>query len=465
MFASTRFQTDPGLEAAQLVLSMARALFVPDSVVHLGAGTGQGPLHQWRQWPVKQSLLVDSQANRMAWAKEWAEQSPSHYVKVATLGVEKTKTSFQIASNQNESGLVDIEKLTGLWPNLKRVETLELDSIGLDRLLEETDSGVFLLSSKIWLLVDFFCSAEFWSVASATLSKSSVLVIRQSQISLEGVESIAACDKRLAALGFIRAADLESNHPQVIHGVYLRNLSTEVQQALSLSNQEAKAKNELALKLEEESKVRAALAQEKAALLEEKATLVQDKAALEKEKAALLEEKKVLAQDKAGLIQEATVLKAAKESEAKAKEQALAQRDQEAKAKNDLALRLDQESKACATLAQEKTVLVQEKTVLVQDMAKLSQDKGTLEKEKARLIQEAAEFEQQKAKLTKETMALKVSLETQAKEFSATQLRCQELESINQNLENRQQLLHEELVKAEAQIELIKDLLLRESGI
>ena len=103
--------------------------------------------------------------------------------------------------------------------------------------------------------------------------------------------------------------------------------------------------------------------------------------------------------------------------------------------------------------------------MLVQDMAKLSQDKGTLEKEKARLIQEAAEFEQQKAKLTKETMALKVSLETQVKEFSATQLRCQELESINQNLENRQQLLHEELVKAEAQIELIKDLLLRESGI
>jgi len=367
MFASTRFQTDPGLEAAQLVLSMARALFVPDSVVHLGAGTGQGPLHQWRQWPVKQSLLVDSQANRMAWAKEWAEQSPSHYVKVATLGAEKTKASFQIASNQNESGLVDIEKLTGLWPNLKRVETLEVDSIGLDRLLEETDSGVFLLSSKIWLLVDFFCSAEFWTVASATLSKSSVLVIRQSKISLEGVESISACDKRLAALGFIRAADLESNHPQVIHGVYLRNLSTEVQQALSLSNQEAKAKNELALKLEEESKGRAALAQEKAALVQEKATLVQDKAALEKEK--------------------------------------------------------------------------------------------------ARLIQEAAEFEQQKAKLTKETMALKVSLETQAKEFSATQLRCQELESINQNLENRQQLLHEELVKAEAQIELIKDLLLRESGI
>jgi len=276
MFASTRFQTDPGLEAAQLVLSMARALFVPDSVVHLGAGTGQGPLHQWRQWPVKQSLLVDSQANRMAWVKEWAEQSPSHYVKVATLGAEKTKASFQIASNQNESGLVDIEKLTGLWPNLKRVETLEVDSIGLDRLLEETDSGVFLLSSKIWLLVDFFCSAEFWSVASATLSKSSVLVIRQSQISLEGVESISACDKRLAALGFIRAADLESNHPQVIHGVYLRNLSTEVQQALSLSNQEAKAKNELALKLEEESKGRAALAQEKAALVQEKATLVQD---------------------------------------------------------------------------------------------------------------------------------------------------------------------------------------------
>ena len=39
----------------------------------------------------------------------------------------------------------------------------------------------------------------------------------------------------------------------------------------------------------------------------------------------------------------------------------------------------------------------------------------------------------------------------------------QELE--NQELQHRQQLLQDELVKAEAQIELIKDLLLREPGL
>ena len=46
-----------------------------------------------------------------------------------------------------------------------------------------------------------------------------------------------------------------------------------------------------------------------------------------------------------------------------------------------------------------------------------------------------------------------------------SQERQQHLESANQDLQNRQQYLHEEMVKAEAQIELIKDLLLREQSL
>jgi hypothetical protein len=41
----------------------------------------------------------------------------------------------------------------------------------------------------------------------------------------------------------------------------------------------------------------------------------------------------------------------------------------------------------------------------------------------------------------------------------------QRLNSENQELMHRQQLMNEELVKAEGQISLIKDLLLREQGI
>ena len=56
----------------------------------------------------------------------------------------------------------------------------------------------------------------------------------------------------------------------------------------------------------------------------------------------------------------------------------------------------------------------------------------------------------------------KQTLESKHKE---SEERLQQLESANQDLQNRQHLQHEELVKAEAQIEFIKDLLLREQGI
>jgi len=367
MFPTATFPADANAEVAKAVFGLAQALFLPDAVVHLGAGTGQGPLHQWRQWQVPQSLVVDAQLSRMAWAKDWAAQSPGRHSKVVTIGVDGAKGGFKVASNPNESGLIDPENLTGLWSNLKRVESLAADCVGVDRLLSQTENGVFLKAKKLWLLVDFFCPDTFWAGSNDTLDKTAVLVVRQSKTALKGVESLASCNKRMEALGFMRVADLESNHPQVVHGVYLRNLATGLQQALAQRDQETKAKTELAGKLEEESKARTALQQEKTALQQEKNTLAQDKTALEKEKAALM--------------------------------------------------------------------------------------------------QETAALEQQRAKITKEAATLKESIEVQTRETASIQLRCQDLESTNSDLQARQQLMHEELVKAEAQIELIKDLILRETGL
>ena len=498
MFASSGFQGDTSSEVAKGVFALARALFAPDAVVHLGAGTGQGPLHQWRQWQVPLSLVVDAQENRMAWAKDWVAQSPGHYSKAAAVGVEGAKASFKIASNPNESGLIDTEALTALWSNLKRIESVDTDCVGLDSLLAQTDGGALLKGSKLWLLVDFFCPEAFWAAASETLGKVCVLVLRQSKTGLAGVESLAACDKRMAALGFIRAADLESNHPQVIHGIYLRSLSADLQQALSQRDQEAKAKLELAAKLEEESKARAALLQEKSTLSQDKSTLAQEKAALEREKATL--------------TQEATALKAAKESEAKAKEQALAQRDQEAKAKTELASKLEEEAKARATLQQEKVQLSQANAALEKEQATFIQEISALKtaqeaqakaKEQALLqrdreSQEKAEVLSAKAHLMgvaddrkqkldnarkelqtcmadrdriKEEMQtaleseLKIQAEKSLEQRDQIAQTVRELKGENDDLRARQSMMQEELIKAEAQIELIKDLLIRGPGL
>ncbi len=57
---------------------------------------------------------------------------------------------------------------------------------------------------------------------------------------------------------------------------------------------------------------------------------------------------------------------------------------------------------------------------------------------------------------------VKAELQKQLEEFKQRQ---PSLEAENQELRHRQQLQQDELFKAEAQIELIKDLLLRDAGL
>jgi len=109
------------------------------------------------------------------------------------------------------------------------------------------------------------------------------------------------------------------------------------------------------------------------------------------------------------LAKEKADLTAARDAEAKAKQDATAQRDALAAEKQQLALARDEQSKL-VTQRQDALALVQ---------------------------QEAAGLQQ----------------------------RIAQLEAVNADNAYRQQLQQEELTKAETQIELIKDLLLREPGL
>jgi hypothetical protein len=84
--------------------------------------------------------------------------------------------------------------------------------------------------------------------------------------------------------------------------------------------------------------------------------------------------------------------------------------------------------------------------------------RDALSEEKAALT--AAHDEQTKL-ATQQQQAL--SVEKQG--TTSLQQRIQQLEAINTENAYRQQMQQEELIKAEAQIELIKDLLLREPGL
>ena len=117
--------------------------------------------------------------------------------------------------------------------------------------------------------------------------------------------------------------------------------------------------------------------------------------------------------------------------------------------------------------AAEQTLAQRTEALEILQKAKVNADKGAEEhrvkadfwgRERAQLLANQDSLSKEKNSLSRQLQAKSRALDEFNEVVKAT-------EAENQELTKRQQLMQEELLKAEAQIELIKDLLLREPGL
>ena len=462
---------------AHTVFATARALFAPGAVVHLGAGTGQGPLHGWRQWQVPASLVVDAQPQRMAWAAGWVAQGADRWVSEALVdGADGQAAKLHHASNPDESGLIAPKALQKLWPQLKALDATDTPTPtatrSLDALLCEPAHAALLDAANLWLVVDFFCSPDFWVGASATLAQARVVVLRQAKAAPKGIEPLHDTAERMAALGYALAATLESKHPEVVHAVYLRSLDHALSAArqqvqaqhralaqesaalLASRDAQAKAQSALQTQLETQSLAKAALAQEKAALLaaheaqsramdqafaqceheaqakelaqaqheslvQENAALLASRDAQAKARSELQTQLEAQSQAKAALAQEKAELLAAHEAQSRALDEALAQRDQEAQAK-------ERAQAQHGSLVQEKAALAQEIADLLAANEVESRAKDEALAQRGQEAQAKERAQSQCETLAQENAALLESRDAQAKARSELQTQLEE---------------------------------------
>jgi hypothetical protein len=66
-------------------LQLLQRLAPAHTLIHVGAGTGQGHLHQWHTWGIAHALLIDADADRMAWAAPLTAAHPGWQVAQAVL--------------------------------------------------------------------------------------------------------------------------------------------------------------------------------------------------------------------------------------------------------------------------------------------------------------------------------------------------------------------------------------------
>jgi len=116
-----------------------------------------------------------------------------------------------------------------------------------------------------------------------------------------------------------------------------------------------------------------------------------------------------------------------------------------------------------AKAAQEKVSA--ERLAQLEQITKARDEQSKLAGERLGQIEALKQLAQQVEQLTLAKAELEKEKSALTGRLGEAQKRLQQQETDNQESSHRQQLMHEELVRAEAQIDLIKDLLLREPGL
>ena len=131
-------------------IDWVRQAFPPDALVHVGAGRGIGDMHQWREWGVSRALLIDPLVKPDDGFEHLLREHAGWDWIPSALAAEDDEADFYVASNPNESGLLDIERLLPLWPNLRTMEWSRVVTQRLDSLLMALNESL----SPDWLIVD-----------------------------------------------------------------------------------------------------------------------------------------------------------------------------------------------------------------------------------------------------------------------------------------------------------------------
>jgi len=497
--------------ATQAVAQILRAIFPPTMLVHVGWGNGMGDLTQWTQWQVPNAVVIEAEeskaaacrAQALALAQTLEPPNKPWQTIHATLSAQNAEQTYHLASNPSESGLLPPDSLQHAWPHLQTTATQTIATRSLDELWPDISSHWPLTQSEghTWLLIDCLPAADVLSGGGTVLQSAHVVCARSL------MANRVSLSDQMRTSGWIEVGWVESQHPAFGHAWFTRDTALELGKAAKRHAQLEAERDALAQAKELETAAKTQALAERDALAQAKSQLQSQLKALEdaiaesqaqlginsqaqtdlkgqlsaitQAQAGLQSALESAAQQQAQLTAERDDLAKAKEVETTAKTQALAERDALAQAKAKLQLLLEALENAIAESQAQLGINSQAQTDLKGQLSAITQAQAGLqsaleqaskryahletERDALAKAKEAETASANKAKTDRDALAKeKQTLEIKHKE---SQERLQQLESANQDLQNRQHLQHEELVKAEAQIELIKDLLLREQGI
>ncbi len=521
------------LPIAMFVESL-RYLMPPQTVIHIGAGTGQGMMHRWQKWNVPCALIVEADEARLAWTNDLLAIHAEWKMVATGIAEQDIETDYYRASNPNEDGLISPVQLSELWSNLQTKEQKRVQTQSLDSLLDTTE---FLLSkaSVTWTIIDCLSTLDILKGAKRVLEVSSVLWLRvflQPLSSQNEIATIKEIELFLHDWGYRCVNVTESNHPSVGEAIFVRDwhvVSEQKETAVAeiepnqiqhettitqLQNENASViadKFALEQLLLEQDAQRIALHQEKSVmeaqilslqnelsifgnerdeqlqlvanglvqietLSQTNHQLMQEKSAIEIQIQSFQHEIAAVSNDwneqKQRFESEITQLRNEIErlshdclvfsADKSALENLLAQQSEQRRVLQNEMLTLAQARDEQTQLANARQVQIES---LSQSNAQLQQEKSAIETQVQSLQNEISGLTKARDEQNQIIVQNKILIDELRNTLLQNESRVTQLETHLTESDARQKMLNEEIIKAEAQIELIKDVLLRESEV
>lgn len=489
----------------------------PMRIVHVGIGDAVSESSVWTSWSFTKALVIDAEPITSNVINANARPDAVIDVQSHVLADTEGTVDYFVASNPTENGLIDPSLLRMVWPSLTLSHQTQRDATTLDRAAAEMLSvanDAYL--EPLWLIVDALPAVRILSGGSQLLEASSLVCVRAlAEAGFRGEPvgaDLAAIDLCLEARGFERVVYLPSLNPKIGHALYARRPNLDAKSAgeiealaeLAKANQTAEALTSslkqsstnlqtlqakldatllerdaaqvktatLGSQLQEQTKARQAALQEKDTALKEKDIALKEKDTALKEKDTALQEKGTALQENEMALKatEAALQQFAKATQStealKASLQQSSTNLQAVQAKLDATLlERDAAQAMSATLGSQLLEQTKAKETALKEKETALKEKGTALQEKDAALKATEAASQQLAKANKSNEELTAALKAKETALETERTQGQQLTAENQELIHRQQLMNEELIKAEGQITLIKDLLLREQGI
>ena len=408
----------PSLSSLRQVFAL---LFPMQGVIVVGAGRGQG-LEDFQS--AAAVLCVDARAECIEPLQKQFEASSNTTAVQAVIAARTGPTAFHCASKPDESALIPSESLQPLWRNLTTSRVDEVEARTLPDLLASLEPAPDFRCN--WLVIDCLPALSVLEGAGRMVDDLDVVelrCVRDGAALEEAGARLESAEQWLEARGFRPVAQFEETHPQLCKAVYCRDVSRLQLKLGSLEDALARLKrtNEDELRL---------LTVARDGLTQDKTALTAERDGLAKERQTVVAERDTLSQAKAAAEQLAAERQAQVDALTSERQQLTAARD---------------------ALTEEKAALTAERDGLAKERQTLAAERDTLAKAKAAAEQLAAERQKQLDAINAEKTALANERDKLKKALSEYQYRLQ--------------LLEEEMSKAEAQLELIKGLFLREPSL